>query len=119
MDKSWERRKYVRVTDKLQITYEVVSHKKIDDYVTKDISEGGVRFLAHEFIPKDSHLKISFTFKTYINYHAFVKVVWINEAKGTRDYEIGVEFINMPFEAQQYLIEHIKECITCATKQST
>lgn len=119
MEKSWEKRKYVRVPNKLQITYEVLSHRKIDEYVTKDISQGGVRFLAHEFIPTDSHLKISFTFKTYINYHAFVKVVWVKEEKGTDDYEVGVEFVNMPLEAQEYLLEHIRECIALATKQST
>jgi len=114
MDKTWERRKYTRVSDKLQILYEVVSCKKIGEYITRDIGQGGVRFLVHDFIPKDSYLKIKLTSQSHINYEALVRVVWINKNHCSEDYEVGVEFINMPLEAQKHLIDHIKACEAAA-----
>ena len=53
-----ERRKYVRIHESSQITYELLPGESMKEYATKDISQGGIKFLTREFIPKGSRLKI-------------------------------------------------------------
>ncbi|MDD5108998.1 MAG: PilZ domain-containing protein [Candidatus Omnitrophica bacterium] len=111
MDKAQERRKFIRVSEKLQIMYEIVSSKKIGEYITKNISQGGVKFLVHDFIPQGSCLRIKLVLEPYLSCEALVKIAWIRENHFTEEYEVGVEFISMPRVAQEELIEYIKTCI--------
>lgn len=104
-----ERRRYVRIPESSQISYEVMPNVKTRDYITRDISQGGIRFFVHEFIPKNSLLKIRLTLeKVTFSFEAVVKLVWIKEAPRSDNYEIGVEFINIPKKATEYLIGYIK-----------
>jgi len=104
-----ERRRYVRIPESSQISYEVMPSIKIKDNITKDISEGGIRFFVDEFIPKNSLLKIRLTIeKITFSFEAVVKLIWIREVPRTDRYEIGVEFINMPKKATEYFIDYIK-----------
>lgn len=103
-----ERRKYIRITEKSQIFYEVVPSEKKGEYITRDISQAGIRFLVHDFIPKGSCLRIKLTFGSAFSFEAFSKLVWIRERSYNEEYEVGVEFINIPPEAKTYLIDCIK-----------
>lgn len=104
-----ERRRYVRIPESSQISYEVIPEAKIKNYITKDISQGGIRFFVHEFIPKNTLLKIRLTLKNLtFSFEAVVKLVWIREMSRSDKYEIGVEFINIPKKATEYLIDYIK-----------
>ncbi len=114
MDKAEERRKFIRIPERLQILYEIVSCKKIGEYLTKDISQGGVRFLVHNFIPQGSCLKIKVALEPCLSCEALVKISWIRENTFNGEYEIGVEFISMPDDAQWHLVEYIKTCIAAA-----
>lgn len=111
MDKAEERRKFIRVPEKLKILYEVISCKKIGKYLTKDISQGGVRFLVHDFIPQGSCLKINLALEACLSCEALVKISWIREKPLSEEYEIGVEFVSMPDEDQWHFIKYIKDCI--------
>ncbi len=109
-----ELRKYVRIPEYSQIFYEIIPilSGKAKDGATKDISQGGIRFLTQEFIPKDSHLRIKLTLnKTLFNFEALVKFVWIKQLRYSEIYEVGVEFIDMPPKALEYLINYIKACL--------
>jgi len=114
MDKAEERRRFVRVPERLQISYEIVSCKKTGEYLTRDISQGGVRFLVHNFIPQGTCLKIRLTLDPCLSCEALVKIAWIRENHFSEDYEIGVEFISMPRDAQERFIEYLKTCIATA-----
>lgn len=104
-----ERRRFIRIPESLQIAYKVVPEVKTKDYLTKDISQGGIRFFVHEFIPKDNFLKVRLTLKKIsFSFEAFVRVVWIREDIRNERFEIGVEFINIPKEAAERLIDYIK-----------
>ena len=103
-----ERRRYIRIPEKLQIFYEVVPSEQRGEYITRDISQAGISFLVHDFIPRDSCLKIKLTFRTSFTFEALSRLVWIREKSYTGEYEVGVEFINMPQEAKMYLIDCIK-----------
>lgn len=112
MDKAAERRKFIRVPERLQISYEVVSCQKIGEYLTRDVSQGGIRFLVHDFIPQGSCLKVNLALDSHLSCEAHAKVVWIRENTFSEEYEIGVEFISMPSEDQWHFIEHLKNCLS-------
>ncbi len=111
MDKAEERRRFVRIPEKLQILYEVVSGHKIGEYLTRDISQGGVRFLVHDFIPQGSCLRIKLALEPCFSCETVAKVAWIRENTFSEEYEIGVEFVTISQSTQEYLIEHIKACL--------
>ncbi len=105
-----ERRKYKRIPENSQIFYEVIPDQKVRDYATKDISQSGFRFLAHEFIPTGSHLRIKLTFhKTLFSFEALVRCVWVREMPYSGEFEIGAEFIDIPAKAAEYIINYIKD----------
>ena len=104
-----ERRKFIRIPDSLQIAYKIISEVKTRDYLTRDISQGGIRFFVHEFIPRGNVLKVRLTLdKISFSFEAFVQVVWIKEDIRNERFEIGVEFVNIPKEATERLISYIK-----------
>ena len=104
-----ERRRYIRIPENLQIFYEVIPTDKVKECATKNISQGGIKFITDEFIPKDSHLKIKVNFyKTLFSFEALVKCVWVREMNYSEEYEIGVDFIDIPPDAVRYLINYIE-----------
>jgi c-di-GMP-binding flagellar brake protein YcgR len=105
-----ERRKYIRIPESLSVVYEVVPGQTKKEYSTKDISQGGMRFLINEFIPKDSRLRIEISFPgTLFNFATWVKCMWIRKVPYTDRYEIGVEFVDTPLKAVDYLNSFIKD----------
>ncbi len=104
-----ERRRYTRVPESLQISYEVLPAEAIKEYLTKDISQGGIRFLTHEFIPINSRLKIRVIFpRTLFSFEALVKCMWVRGVPYGEEFEIGVKFVDLPLEIIDYLISYIK-----------
>ncbi len=113
-----DRRRYVRVPENLQIAYEVIPAEQIKEYITKDISQGGIRFLAHDFIPKGSRLKIRISFpRTLFSFEAMVECMWIRQLPYGDEFEVGVEFINLPSEVLDYLISYIRVSMRNKTQQ--
>ena len=109
-----ERRKFVRIPENSQISYRVLTNMKNKGSLTKDISQGGIRFLVHEFIPVNSILEISITLKNISFYfQTVVKSRWITEELPNERYEIGVEFINIPKKSTEHLIDYIKSILEC------
>jgi len=111
-----ERRKFIRVPDNSQISYEIMPRPKVGGFFTRDISQGGIRFFVHEFIPKNSLLKIRLTLKKIsFSFEAVVKLVWVREDARADRYEVGVEFINIPKKAADNLISYIKNVLTVSS----
>ena len=112
-----ERRRYVRVPENLRLIYEILPAEAIKGCFTRDISQGGVRFLTHEFIPKDSRLRIRFTFpKALFSFEALVKCMWVRQMQCSDEFEVGVEFVDLPLEILKYLISYIKDFIDIRDK---
>ena len=105
-----ERRKYVRIPENSRISYRCIPKEKFSDFLTKDISQGGIRFMIEEFIPKGSFLKIRLKLsKTSVAVEAIVKAVWIKGMPHSDEYEIGVQFVDIPQHAVQHLICYIND----------
>jgi len=65
--------------------------------------------LAHDFIPKGSRLKIRISFpRTLFSFEAMVECMWIRQLPYGDEFEVGVEFINLPSEVLDYLISLYK-----------
>ncbi|MCX5699702.1 MAG: PilZ domain-containing protein [Candidatus Omnitrophica bacterium] len=112
-----ERRRCVRIPESLSIVYEVVPGQTRKEYITKDISQGGMRFLINEFISKDSRLRIKISFhETLFSLEIWVKCAWIRKIPYSDRYEIGVEFVDMPSKAGDYLIGFIKDYLDTKAK---
>ena len=104
-----ERRRFIRIPESTQIAYKIIPEVKTRDYLTKDISQGGIRFFAHEFIPRDNLLKVRLTLdKVSFSFEAFVQAVWIKEDIRNERFEIGAEFTNIPKESTDRLVGYIK-----------
>jgi len=108
----FERRKYIRIPESTEITYRRVPETKVSGYITKDISQGGIRFFIHEFIPVNSILKVRVRLKkNYFTFEALVKVKWIKEDPTGNRFEIGVEFTEISTEASKCLVDYIRAII--------
>lgn len=102
-------RRFLRVPENLPISYESWLSTETKESLTKDISQEGISFFVHKFIPKYSLLKIKLTLKkTPFYFEGLVRVVWIKKEPGSERYEVGVEFINIPKKATEHLTDYIK-----------
>ena len=90
-----DKRKFIRIPQSLQISYEISNNPKTQSFLTRNISQGGVSFFTHEFIPKETVLKIRFSLPEF-SYDGFVRVVWIREDAKDDRFEIGAEFMSTP-----------------------
>ena len=108
-----ERRRYVRIPENSQISYRILPDIKTKAFLTRDISQGGIRFFVHEFIPANSNLQIRLALeKISFSFEAFVKVIWTRKDAHSERYEIGVEFMNIPKKAADHLIDYIKSALS-------
>jgi c-di-GMP-binding flagellar brake protein YcgR len=99
----------MRVPESLQLAYEIIPADEIKRYLTKDISQGGIRFLTHEFIPKGIRLRIKIIFpKTLFSFEALVQCMWVRQMPYGEEFEVGVEFIDLPMEVMDYLVNYIR-----------
>lgn len=104
-----ERRKYVRIPDNSRVSYSMVNAKDKGDCLVKDISVGGIRFLVHQFIPKNSLLKIRVVLcNTSAAFEGVVKVMWTRQLPYSSDHEVGVQFVDIPKKSTEQLLEYVK-----------
>ena len=108
-----ERRQYIRIPESTEILYRRVPDTRSSGYLTKDISQSGIRFFIHEFIPVKSILKVRVRLKkNYYTFEALAKVQWIKEDITGNRFEIGVEFTEISTEAARCLVDYIQAFIS-------
>ncbi|MEW6075088.1 MAG: PilZ domain-containing protein [Candidatus Omnitrophota bacterium] len=99
MDFEKEKRKFSRVSEYDEISYSIIPHPKSKNKLTLDLSAGGIRFIADEFIPLNSLLRLEIRLlhcSKVIN--AIAKVVRVKSLFGDERFEIGVEFVDIKKE---------------------
>lgn len=107
-----EKRRFVRIPESAKITYQIANDSKVGDFITRDLSIGGIRFFLHEFVPKGTVLKLKLTIeRTHFSFEALAKVAWVIDDASSQRYEVGAEFMEMPDDATKYLVEYIKKCL--------
>lgn len=105
-----ERRRHSRAESNLPIQYKNL--KKITvapiGTLTKDISEGGVRFRSSEFISLACRLVVEINLPTNPKpVKAISKVAWIKRLPATDQYELGNQFLEMTKEDKSRITEFV------------
>ena len=107
-----EKRRFIRIPEIAKIVYSISNDSKAGDFITRDLSLGGIRFFLHEFVPKGTVLKIKLTIeKTHFSFEALARVVWVVDDTCSQRFEVGAEFLELPAEATNYLVGYIKKCL--------
>lgn len=81
--------------------------------ITKDVGEGGVRFVANEFLPLASRLVVEvFLPANPRPVKAISKVAWIRKVPSGDQYEVGNQFLEVAKEDKNNLSEYITKLET-------
>jgi len=77
--------------------------------LTKDVSEGGIRFIGNEFITLSNRLVLTIVLPApYRSIKAISKVAWIRKVPMGEQYEIANQFLNLSEEDKKLLRNCIK-----------
>lgn len=91
-----EKRRHRRVTGDFPLKYRTLEDNPYSGGFTRNIAEGGVRFIGHRFIPLATNLTLNLSLPTTARrLNALGKVVWIRKVPTGERYEIGLEFIDI------------------------
>lgn len=115
-----ERRKFPRAS--ARVIYAVVKNEQYlgTEVYTKDISIGGIGFIAQELIAKDEILCFDIIFPNGKSFTVEGKVARTEKIssqwKSKDEYRIGAEFINLTSIIQEYIQEYLTKFISSSEK---
>lgn len=107
----FERRKHSRVTSTVPLQYKKLKETSEGTIgaITQDLSEGGVRFIANEFLPLASRLVVEVFLPAQPKpVKAISKVAWIRKASSGEQYVIGNQFLDVTKDDKGQLGDYVK-----------
>jgi len=107
-----ERRRFARVGSAVPLQYKKL--KQLSEgtigAITQDVSEGGVKFLANEFLPLASRLVVELFLPAQPRpIKAISKVAWIKKATSSDQYIIGNQFLDVGRDDKGQLNDYVKK----------
>lgn len=111
MNESADKRKYPRVR-----THVPVRFRKLRDgadvvgesSISKNLSQGGVRFRTNEFISMACRLILELDIPMLTKpVKAISKVAWIRKAEAGNDYEVGNQFLEISKKDKELISEYV------------
>lgn len=114
-DTAQERRRHKRVNSTIPLQYKNLRQLSEGTVgaITRDLGEGGVRFLANEFLPLASRLVVEVFLPAQPRpVKAISKVAWIRKVPSTDQYEIGNQFLEVGKEDRANLCGFISKMQT-------
>lgn len=105
-----ERRKFPRINARLPLQFKDIQRpiETFSGTLTKDISEGGVRFISSEFLSIFTRLLIEASIPSFSRpIKSISKVAWIRKVPHGSQYDIGVQFMDMTEEDRKQLASFI------------
>ena len=110
-----ERRRYARINARVPLQFKDIQ-RPIETYsgtLTKDISEGGVRFTAGEFLSVFTRLLVEISMPSFSRpIKAISKVAWIQKQPRGTQYNVGLQFLDMTEEDKKHLASFIAKSPT-------
>lgn len=105
-----EKRRFPRKNLRIPLQYK--SLKSLSDAsrgaLTRDIGEGGIRFIGNEFISLSNRLVLTITLPApFRSIKAISKVAWIRKVPMGDQYEIGNQFLNLSEDDKK----HLRNCV--------
>lgn len=117
IDSSSERRKHQRIESKMPIQYRKLREpgEGTIGALSVNVSEGGIRFLANEFLPLASRLVVELFLPAQPRpVKAISKVAWIRKVPAGEQYEIGNQFLEVAREDKTQLNGFIQKMVNPA-----
>lgn len=105
-----ERRRFPRLNSRIPLQYKrAIRYKNaLQGTITRNIGEGGVRFVAHEFIPLFIKLKVKMFLSSSSNsISALSKVIWVRKLPYLDRYDVGLEFIDLPDTGRKLIANYV------------
>jgi len=102
-----ERRKFLRIRIRLPLQYKNLDQPP-DSYISsisKDISQNGVCFISHKFIPISTRMVtiVNLDYPKLSQIKAISKLAWIQKNSSAESYCMGLEFLAMTREDSHLL----------------
>jgi c-di-GMP-binding flagellar brake protein YcgR len=109
-----ERRHFVRLDTRIEVTYTKLPQANLQAVVTKNISAGGICFFANEELPEGTTIRAAMSLPGRPHPILFTaRVVWseayevIGKEERRRAIEIGIEFINIAPSDKEVVMRHV------------
>lgn len=105
-----ERRKYPRVFASLPMQFRLVGEfdKFPRDTITKDLSEGGMRFSVDKFVPVGTRIVVNVLLESFHEpVRSVAKIIWARKLQYSDSYEVGCQFLNLSEDARQKISRFI------------
>lgn len=105
-----ERRRFGRINARVPLQFKDIQ-RPIEIYngtLTKDISEGGVRFTSNDFLSIFTRLFVEVSVPSFSRpIKAISKVAWIQKQPRGNQYIVGLQFLDMAEEDRKHLAAFI------------
>jgi len=104
-----EKRRFQRIDSNLPVRYKNIKTATVPmGALTKDISEGGIRFKTNEFISLACRLVVEVTLPTVQRpIKAISKVAWIRKLSPGDQYELGNQFLEISKEDRSLITDYV------------
>ena len=104
-----EKRHFQRIDSNLPLRYKNIKTATVPvGSLTKDISEGGIRFKTNEFISLACRLVVEITLPTVQRpVKAISKVAWIRKLSSGEQYELGNQFLEISKEDRGLITDYM------------
>ncbi len=112
VDEMPERRRWIRTESAVPLQYKKLKELSEGSIgaITQNVSEGGVRFMANEFLPLASRLVVQLFLPAQPKpIKAIAKVAWIKKASSGDQYVIGNQFLDVGKDDKGQLANYIKK----------
>ena len=106
-----EKRKFRRVDVSVPLRYKELHGKSYlaKGTLTKNLSEGGVRFRTDRFVGLACHLMLEMNMPSIVkSIKAISKIAWIKKLPAGENYEVGSQFLAMTNEDEAVVSHYIK-----------
>ena len=109
IDNVIEKRRFQRIDSSLPLRYKNIKTATVPmGSLTKDISEGGIRFKTNEFISLACRLVVEVTLPTVPRpIKAISKVAWIRKLSSGEQYELGTQFLEISKEDRRFITDYV------------
>lgn len=105
-----ERRKNERIVSRCPLRYQFKGQPSFVDTITRDISEGGLRFITNEFIPAFADLFLELSLRPAMEpVRTAAKVAWIQKIPHSDQYHIGARFTDINEELKKNISGRLQE----------
>ena len=121
-DSDWqERRKFSRIEDNIFIFCKLKPYYGVIEWVTKDISEMGLRFESDKFVPPSTLMEmeiyqpLDYLKSKIVSIYVLANIVWVkairkgSRCKGSNRYIAGVKFTKISKQDRSIIVNYVKE----------